>query len=159
MGRYVLTWRPVAGGELAIGHKPGHKLRELLEAQGCSLVVSLLSESESAASEGEHRLRLRLDGADPPRPERTAEILAAFERILASLEAGGRVYLHCSAGLHRTGMIANGFLRWLGYSGDEALALITELRALTAAQVRPERLAWGEQFAGLRSTDSTNSTK
>ena len=34
MGSYVLTWKPVAGGQLAIGHKPGRKLREQLDAQG-----------------------------------------------------------------------------------------------------------------------------
>lgn len=65
----------------------------------------------------------------------------------AELERGGRVYVHCSAGLHRTGMVANAFLRWHGLSAADALALLTELRPLTAEQVGPERLAWGEQFS------------
>jgi protein-tyrosine phosphatase len=147
MASYVLTWKPLAGGHLAIGHKPGKKLRAQLDAQGCTLVVSLLSESESNASESEHRLRLPLPGADPPGPERTAEIIAAFERMLAALREAGRVYLHCSAGLHRTGMIANAFLRWQGFSAEDALASITELRPLTAQQVGAERLRWGEGFA------------
>lgn len=147
MARYVLTWKSVAGGELAIGHKPGRKLRELLEQQGCSLVVSLLSMTESSASVSERRVRLPLDGASPPGPERRSEILAVFERMLAELREGGRVYLHCSAGLHRTGMIANAFLRWLGLSSDEALALLAELRPLTAEKVGDARLSWGESFA------------
>lgn len=147
MNQYVLTWRPLAGGYLALGHKPGRKLREQLEVQGCTLVVSLLSESESPASTSDRRLRLPLAGADPPRPERTAEVVALFERMRAALGEGGRIYLHCSAGLHRTGMVANAFLRWLGYSADEALALITELRPLTASAVGDARLRWGEDFA------------
>lgn len=77
------------------------------------------------------------------------EIVAVFERMLAELRAGGRVYLHCSAGLHRTGMIANAFLRWLGYPADAAVALLAELRPLTAEKVGAERLRWGEAFAGL----------
>jgi protein-tyrosine phosphatase len=146
MGSYVLTWKPLAGGHLAIGHKPGRKLRDQLEAQGCTLVVNLLSDSESSANESERRIRLRLAGAEPPAPERTQEIVAVFERMLAALGEGGRVYLHCSAGLHRTGMIANAFLRWQGLSADDALALVTELRPLTAAQVGAERLRWGASF-------------
>lgn len=155
MARYVLTWKPLAGGHLAIGHKPGHKLREQLETQGCTLVVSLLSESESSANESEHRLRLPLPGADPPGPERTPEIIAAFERMLAALREGGRVYVHCSAGLHRTGMIANAFLRWQGHSADDALALVAELRPLTAEKVGDERLRWGDGFARPAESDPT----
>lgn len=147
MGSYVLTWKPVAGGQLAIGHKPGRKLREQLELQGCTMVVSLLSLTESSAEESDRRIRLPLAGADLPKPERTPEILATFERMHEALRAGGRLYLHCSAGLHRTGLIANAFLRWLGYSAEDALALITELRPLTAEQVGEERLRWGDGFA------------
>jgi protein-tyrosine phosphatase len=150
MGSYVLTWRPLAGGHFAIGHKPGRKLREQLERQGCTLVVSLLSEKESNAEENQHRIRLTLAGADLPSPQRTPEIIATFERMHAALREGGRLYLHCSAGLHRTGMIANAFLRWLGYSAEDALASIAELRPLTAEKVGEERLQWGEGFAGNR---------
>lgn len=151
MARYVLTWKPLAGGHFAIGHKPGRKLREQLDAQGCTLVVSLLSQTESNASESARRIRLPLAGAEPPPPERNAEIVAVFERMLAALGEGGRVYLHCSAGLHRTGMVANAFLRWQGYPAEQALALLAELRPLTAEQVGDERLRWGEAFAITKS--------
>lgn len=149
MGRYILTWKPIAGGYLAIGHKPGRKLREQLEAQGCTLVISLLSHSESSANESSRRIRLPLAGADLPKPERTPEIVATFERMHAALRDGGRLYLHCSAGLHRTGLIGNAFLRYLGYSAEDALALLSELRPLTAEQVGEERLRWGDGFARL----------
>lgn len=147
MGSYVLTWKPLAGGHLAIGHKPGRKLREQLDRQGCTTLISLLSLTESSAEESERRIRLPLAGADLPRAERTPEILAVFERMHEALRGGGRLYLHCSAGLHRTGLIANAFLRWLGYSAEDALAMLAELRPLTAEQVGEERLRWGDGFA------------
>jgi protein-tyrosine phosphatase len=149
MARYVLTWKPFGGGHLAIGHKPGHKLRDQLAEQGCTLIVNLLSESESSASVNAGRIRLPLVGADLPGPERTPDILAVFERMLAELGKAGRVYIHCSAGLHRTGMIANAFLRWHGCSAEDALARLVELRPLTAEQVGAERLRWGETLVGL----------
>ena len=150
MARYQLTWRPIAGGELAIGHRPGKKLRKALDESGCTLVVNLLSETESSASQSETRVRLPLAGANPPGSERNEEVRALFERMRTELEAGGRVYLHCSAGLHRTGMIGNAFMRWLGLSPEAALAQLRELRPLTADEVGTERLAWGEQFARER---------
>ncbi len=147
MGSYRLTWRPLLEGQIAIGHKPGKKLRALLAETGCTRVVSLLSASESRKQESAYRIRLPLDGADPPGPERTPEVLALFEKMTAELAGGGKLYLHCSAGLHRTGMIAYAYLRHLGFTREQAVAKITELRELTANQLRTPRRRWGEQFA------------
>ncbi len=153
MGRYRLTWKPLLSGQIAIGHKPGKKLRELLAETGCTRVVSLLSTSESRKQESAYRIRLPLDGADPPGPERTPEVLALFEKMTAELTGGGKLYLHCSAGLHRTGMIAYAYLRHLGFTRPQAVAKITELRELTAKQLRTPRWRWGEQFARLEAGD------
>ena len=140
----------MAGGHLAIGHKPGRRLRSWLEAQGCTLVVNLLSHSESRASPGPRRIRLPLASADPPADVRDDEIEAVFHRIAEALGASGRVYLHCSAGLHRTGMIAYALLRYLGHSPDEAMAELRELRALAADEVGEHRIAWGEAWVARR---------
>lgn len=147
MGSYRLTWRPLRGGHLAIGHKPGRDLREALARGGCTVVLSLLSDHESAAEESASRIRLKLASADPPGAHRLAEIRACFERLAALLGRGEKIYIHCSAGLHRTGMIAHAFLRHLGHSREEALAIIAELREATAAAATEQRLAWGDQFA------------
>lgn len=147
MGSYRLTWWDFGSGKLALGHRPGKKLRKALQAEGCTLVVSLLSASESTASVGPHRVRLPLDGADPPDPGRDGEVAALFSRVQAELSGGGRVFVHCSAGLHRTGMIAYAFLRHAGLSEAEAIAGITAMRALTAAELTGERKAWGERYA------------
>ena len=78
------------------------------------------------------------------------EMIAAFERLDVELAAGGRVYVHCSAGLHRTGMFAHAFLRHRGLTSPEAVETIAALRPLTAAELTPERMAWGDRFVRPR---------
>jgi len=49
--RFVqLNWVAFDNGFLALGHRPGKKMRSQLEATGCSLVVNLLSHNESKSS-------------------------------------------------------------------------------------------------------------
>ena len=62
------------------------------------------------------------------------------------LQQGHKIYIHCSAGIHRTGMITYGLLRYLGKDTNEAKQLLHQLREVTAAQVGDERLNWGDQF-------------
>lgn len=147
MSSYRLTWRPLRGGHLAIGHKPGRDLRQALADGGCTHVLSLLADHESGVAAAGVQLRLPLASAEPPGAHRTAEVVACFEQLRALLAEGARIYVHCSAGLHRTGMITHAFLRFLGHSRAEALAQMTELREATAEAATEARLQWGEQFA------------
>ncbi|MBX2797698.1 MAG: dual specificity protein phosphatase family protein [Myxococcales bacterium] len=144
MGSYQLTWCPVGEGEMALGHRPGKKLRAQLEAQSCTLVVSLLSQTESQASEHAGRVRLPLAGAVPPPEERDDDVLALFRRMNQEITDGGRVFVHCSAGLHRTGMVAYAFLRWRGRAAAEAVEHIGQMRELTADELTAERRSWGD---------------
>ena len=156
MGSYRLTWREHGGGHLALGHKPGKKLRKALDETGCTLVVNLLSDKESRASVSSRRVRFPLDTARPPGPERDAEALALLRRMRAELAGGGKVFVHCSAGLHRTGMLAFAYFRHDGLPPEQALAAITALRPLTAAELTEERMAWGERFAGAAESSSAH---
>lgn len=147
MGSYRLTWRPLLNGHIALGHKPGKRLRAQLDAAGCTLVVNLLGARESRARASASRIRLPLAGAEPPGPERAPEVLACFAAMTDALAAGGKVYVHCSAGLHRTGMIAYAYFRHLGDAREQAVARIAALREQTAAELREARMAWGDQLA------------
>lgn len=143
----TVRWIPLGGGHLGIGHKPGKKLRAELERDGCTLLVSLLSADETTARATDRRLRFPISGARPPDPDRDIEARAAFDRLDRELARGGRVYVHCSAGLHRTGMFTYGFLRHRGFAIEDARALVRELRSLTASELTEERAAWGDRFA------------
>lgn len=147
MGSYRLHWRECLGGHLAIGHKPGKKLRKLLDESGCTLVVNLLSKHESSAVPAPNRIRLPLATAACPGPQRDEEIVAAFEAMERELGACGKVFIHCSAGIHRTGMIAYAFLRWSGMDNEAAMEAIRDMREITASELTAERAALGERLS------------
>lgn len=151
--RLLVHWIEVGGGHLAIGHRPKIKLIPALHEQGATHVLTLLSETEGAAAIGHAVQRagmawlwFPLVSAVPPGPEKLDEVRRLFDRLRAALSAGGKIFVHCSAGIHRTGMISYGLLRSVGLPQSEALSKLRSLRAVTGEGVGAERLAWGDQF-------------
>jgi predicted protein tyrosine phosphatase len=149
-----LQWVLVGSGHLAIGHRPKLKALVDLRHQGATHIVTLLSDSEGAPEIGAAArkaalewLWFPLDSAEPPGAERQAEVRRFYEEVQAVLGAGGKVYVHCSAGIHRTGMIAYGLLRHLRQAPAQAQETLRLLRSHTQENVGEQRLAWGEQFA------------
>lgn len=147
MGSYQLNWVYCCGGWVALGHRPGKRLRKQLDSERCTLVVNLLSENESRCRSSHSRIRVPMQSADPPNRSRDAEICRAFSTMKRELENGGKIYIHCSAGLHRTGMFGYAFFRFLEFNKIEAFALVEEMRKLTAIELTEIRRAWGDQFA------------
>ncbi len=149
------TWIAVGGGHLAIGHRPKVKALAALAADGCTHVFTLLSEREGALAlrqaveaAGLVSLWLPLASGDPAEAdERT--VRAALKEARQALMAGGRVFVHCSAGIHRTGMIALALLRSLDIEEEDASELLVELRAVTAEGVGSARRAWADRFGSL----------
>ena len=149
------NWVAVKNGFLKIGHKPGGQKFpiEALHNAETDTVLTLLSEREGAVEIGEkvksfgiNWIWLKLkDGKIPPKTI-VPEIITIFDTIKEKLEKGKRIFIHCSAGMHRTGMITNAFLHYIGYTQDEALKTIQELRIITSIEVREKRLKWGRQF-------------
>lgn len=146
-------WLCVGAGQLAIGHRPKLKALASIHASGATHLLTLLSESEGAKQVGNAArkasiqwLWLPLKNGDPPDDERLAEIMLMYQTLAQILSTGGRVFVHCSAGIHRTGMITNGLLRYLGHSEEEARATLATLRPITASEVGDDRLAWGRRF-------------
>jgi protein-tyrosine phosphatase len=144
------------GGRLGVGHRPKVKALAGLRAAGVTHLATLLSEAEeakrlgaAAAAAGLVWLWLPLPNGDPPPEARRYEIREALSRWGGLLASGAGLYLHCSAGIHRTGMIAYALLRSLGRSAEEARRDIAEMRPLTAAGVGEARLSWGDQFGVL----------
>ena len=134
----------VSPGRVLAGEYPGSvyledarpKLRWLLEA-GVSAFVDLTERGElepylKVVAEEADRLgaapeyqRRPIRDASTPSVEAMTEILDAID---AAVEAGKGVYLHCMAGLGRTGMVVGCYLVLHGRSGEEALEEIARLR-------------------------------
>jgi protein-tyrosine phosphatase len=128
----------------------------VLRQQGATHVVTLLSEAEGAADIGAAVKRagivwlwFPLESAVPPCEDRDAEVHLLYEGVRAALASRGKIYIHCSAGIHRTGMITYGLLRSLGLSAGEALAVLRSLREETGEGVGEDRLTWGDRFGAV----------
>jgi hypothetical protein len=133
-------------GQLLAGEHPTdwseetsrERLRRLLEA-GVTFFLDLTEageyglesyapwlDQEAAAlgREVEHR-RTPIRDRGTPAPEAMTHIL---DTIDAALAAGGTVYVHCYAGIGRTGTVVGCYLARHGLNGEEALAEIARLR-------------------------------
>ncbi|MCW9706548.1 protein-tyrosine phosphatase family protein [Fodinibius salsisoli] len=148
-----INWVSISGGHLAIGHRPGSKLISDIRLQGGTHILTLLSESEGAKVIQKEALKKELEwlwlgmsSAEPPSKDRMSEFTSLFDEMINILDNQGRIYLHCSAGIHRTGMISYAFLRYLGYAKEGAQTNLQRLRPTTHEGVGEKRMAWGELF-------------
>lgn len=141
----------VAGGALILTHRPKHRDVPRLPALGVTHVVTLLAEREGAREIG-NAVRLAgltwiwcpLENGQPPDTSRTAELRPVIVELAAAVAGGATILVHCSAGIHRTGMFGYALLRQLGFDPAAARAKLIELRAVTGEGVGAARLAWGD---------------
>jgi protein-tyrosine phosphatase len=61
-------------------------------------------------------------------------------------DEGRSILIHCSAGIHRTGTVAYGILRWRGMDRDRAMKLIRRIRRETAEGMMEKRMRWGDEI-------------
>lgn len=154
-----INWVKVKAGYIAIGHKPGGKISfEGLQKEGTTVVLTLLQTQEGATDIGKELKKVGINwiwfsfsASKPHEGEAIALVNDLFKQLEALLATSNRIYIHCSAGIHRTGMITYGLLRFLGMTKPEAFKTLEILRTVTAKQVGEERLIWGDQFS--QSTD------
>jgi protein-tyrosine phosphatase len=145
----------VLNGTLSLGHRPKVKILKLYKHYGISHIWTLLSEKEGALDIRQATLNsdlewvwLPLANGKEPEIDRLKEIEICFNMCKELLNSGANIHMHCSAGIHRTGMISYAFLRHLGYSGGDALAKLREMRTITSEGVGEERLKWGDSRFG-----------
>jgi hypothetical protein len=149
-----VNWVQVGKGFLAIGHKPGGKISfEGLKNEGTSAVLTLLNENEGASVIGKQSHTVNIEwiwfpfsASKPHDGDAIAQIYSLYNQLYSLINLGAKIYIHCSAGIHRTGMITYGFLRYLGMGKTEAFGILQTLREVTAAQVGEDRLLWADQF-------------
>ncbi len=134
-----------SGGAIGLTHLPGRDRRDLgedltaIEAWGAAALVTLVEVREFARygvpgfAEAAATRRFAWHHwpmADMGLPD--AIFAAAWDHeghaVLARLERGERVVLHCAAGLGRTGMIAARLLTELGLAPEAAISRVRAVR-------------------------------
>lgn len=146
-----LRWLDIGNGALSLGPRPGKRTFESLRT--ATDVVTLLTDEEGALPL-KHRLEmmglrwwhLPLAGGKPFGGELDACVRALLTALAQRLAAGARIYIHCSAGIHRTGMIGAAFLFSLGFDEDEVVQALERMRSYTANGLGSERLAVARRF-------------
>lgn len=141
----------VGAGRLALDHRPNRQSLPALRDAGCEVVVTLLAAREGAEEIGE-RVRatgmewiwLPLENGKLPQGEAHQRLADALPNLSARLDQGQTILIHCSAGIHRTGMLAYGLLRWRGLSDLEAMQILFEARRFTAEGISPVQKQWAE---------------
>jgi protein-tyrosine phosphatase len=147
-----LTFFDVGGGQLAVTHRPKLKLLPAMREAGVTHLVTLLSEREGARTVGTAARATGLtwvwvaleNGSQPPAEQET-RIRSSLTDLVAVLHDGGRIVVHCSAGIHRTGMFSYALLRAAGLTEQEARSGLGHMRSVTAEGVGEQRLGWADQ--------------
>ena len=151
---FDFAWVPVGRGRLALWHRPKLRAIPYLANAGCDRIVTLLSEREGAPDIGAAVKKagltwswVPLASGRPPEGHLDRTAREGVRAIVVRLEAGESVLLHCSAGIHRTGMFAYALLRCAGFGEGASLRRIAELRAHTRGGLRKAHLTWGDAMA------------
>lgn len=144
---------PVLQGYLSIGHRPKLKAIPLLKKEGITHILTLLSKKEGVEKIRESIRKWKLEwiwhpmeNADPPSPDQYKRYIQLFKKLHEILAAKGSIYIHCSAGIHRTGMITFALLLYLGFNEPEAKQVLVNLRNVTRENMGVERVEWGKNL-------------
>lgn len=144
------------GGRLGLGCCPGHRLTPMavvprrgslsvdlqrIAAWKPHLVVTLMEEDELAyvgaptdvlarefAALGTGWLHLPIPNLEPPDHRFEAAWVDLWPKLDAALGQGERLFLHCYAGLGRTGTVASLILMQYGFSPHEAMRAVRAVR-------------------------------
>ncbi len=137
---------------LILGPRPGKKSKDSIAAQGVTDVLTLLSPREQpesvrriAGAIGAAWHHFPIDGGhmDTLAEIDVSQLFLLHDEIFRT-NADAIVYIHCSAGIHRTGFVIYALLRYRGLSPEDARTEVADLRPVTSEQVGDDRLALAE---------------
>ena len=128
---------------------PQHRVngKQALERAGITHIINMRSEFDDelhdltlGGARSDNYCYLPTIDDDPISAEHIARGIAFISR---AIESGGKVYIHCSAGVGRAPSMAAAFLISRGYGAEEALGLIRQARPFikpTAVQISALKL-------------------
>ena len=130
------------------GPRPGRKSLKALQSLNLTHCCTLLSEREDGSAIQAIAKKIGCRWIWLPIAGGNRDTLAALdiERIVIAFveqihaDAAPKVYIHCSAGIHRTGFLTYLLLRLAGHDPLSARRTLSELRPVTADQVGSDRL-------------------
>ena len=142
----------VGNGRLALLHRPRATDFPLLYEMGCTHIVTLLKESEGGLRYGDMTQKAGMEWVWLPVPngkypegEVHERLLSAMPQLAQLLDNNKSILIHCSAGIHRTGLVAYGLLRWRGLNSMDAMNIISQCRKETAEGMLEKRMRWGDE--------------
>ncbi|MEO0881194.1 MAG: tyrosine-protein phosphatase [Pseudomonadota bacterium] len=145
----------LSSANLVIGPRPGKKSVDRLAGLELTHCCTLLGEKEDPRAiericqrMGVHWIWLPIAGGGEE-ALKAAPIEEYIDTVSAAIAgvANPKIYLHCSAGIHRTGYIAYIFLRIMGLDEPAALQALRALRSVTADQIGEDRRLLAEARA------------
>ncbi|MEL6829093.1 MAG: hypothetical protein AAFO63_03045 [Pseudomonadota bacterium] len=139
--------------KLILGPRPGKKSKDAIMAQGVTHVLTLLSPKEQpdsvskiAQGIGAAWHHFPIDGGhmDTLAAVELSALFLLYDEIVRSTP-DATIYLHCSAGIHRTGFVIYALLRYQGLTPEASKTEVARLRPVTSDQVGEDRLALAEK--------------
>ena len=137
------AWVAVGAGAITASGAPNRATIELWAAAWGATDVVTLQRADEGRAELADEIRdaglawthAPLSGKRLAAPGDGAALDRALRTALARARRGARVVVHCSAGVHRTGLVVYGVLRLAGRDVEGALAALLRARAVTHEEV------------------------
>ena len=149
-------WCKVRNGQILVGGRPSEKTIQRLKYEGCNTIVTLQTANEKVDALSKtiqandiQWIWLPLSASSLPAVTVGDKTHLALKEVAKRLDNGHSVFIHCAAGIHRTGAFTYGLLRYLGFDKSTATALIGSTREVTQRSAIAEHWDWAEQCAGL----------
>lgn len=159
---YTMFDADVVSAKLMFTPCPGTQAASLdealatLKAAGATAVITVMPDSELAenqvsdmssrcAQQGLAWFHLPVADDSAPADDFESQWATQHDEVLARLNAGERIAIHCKGGSGRTGLIAAVLLTSLGLPLSQAKAQIQALRP--KALQHPVHISWISQFA------------
>ncbi len=148
----TINFVKVGNGRMALFHRPRNEDFPSIHKMGCTHIITLIKESEGAErygnltrNAGMEWVWIPVPNAKFPEGDVHERLLQAMHHLSKLLDEGSSILIHCSAGIHRTGTVAYGLLRWRGLDQKQAMNIIHRTRAETAEGMLKKRMRWGDE--------------